>query len=234
VIPWKLLASASVPGSSDQLHLHQRAEEFSIRVNRFELMNSRVYASEDALSELGCAKCKDRRGARVLIGGLGMGYSLRTALRVLPRDAEVVVAELVPEIVTWNREVFGHLAKHPLRDRRVKVRQEDVGRVIAEATTRYDAILLDVDNGPEGLTRKANDQLYAPRALSLARDALRPGGVLGIWSSGADRAFVRRLRECEFEVEEVSVRARGRGTGAHHTIWLAVPRAPRRESTPRR
>jgi spermidine synthase len=228
MIPWKLLESVQVPGSEGQLHLYQRAEEFSIRVDRFELMNSRVYASEDALSELGCARIKERSKARVLIGGLGMGYSLKTALAELQRDAEVVVAELVPALVTWNREVFGHLANHPLRDRRVKVRQEDVAKVIGEKRGAYDAILLDVDNGPEGLTRKANDKIYDRNGLLSARAALRKGGVLGVWSSSPDRAFVRRLHQADFQVEEVMVRARGKGQGARHTIWLAVPRAPKR------
>jgi spermidine synthase len=223
--PWKLLDSAQVPGSDGQLHLYQRVEEFSIRIDRYELMNSRVYASEDALSELGCARIKERSKARVLIGGLGMGYSLKTALAELRPDAEVVVAELVPALVTWNRELLGHLAGHPLRDRRVKVREEDVARVIAERKRAYDAILLDVDNGPEGLTRKANDKIYARNGLLAARAALREGGVLGVWSSSPDRAFVRRLNQAEFEVEEVMVRARGKGQGARHTIWLAAARA---------
>jgi spermidine synthase len=224
---WKLLDSSPIPGSTSQLHLYQRAEEFSIRVDRHELMNSRTYASEDALAELGCARIRERKQARVLIGGLGMGYSLRKALATLSTDADVVVAELVPAIVTWNREVLGHLATHPLRDRRVSVRQEDVARVIGERKSAYDAILLDVDNGPEGLTRKANDKLYAHNGLMAARSALRPGGVFGVWSSSPDQAFVRRLRAAEFETDEIKVRARDNGKGARHTIWLSVARAPK-------
>jgi spermidine synthase len=222
--PWKLLESASVPGSTSEARLYQRDAEFSIRVDRFELMNSRVYASEDALSELGCARVQARTAARVLIGGLGMGYSLRTALAGLSSDAEVVVAELVPAVVRWNREVFGHLADHPLRDPRVSVREQDVARVIREAPAAFDAILLDVDNGPEGLIRKANDWIYSRPGLLAARTALRPQGVLGIWSSTPEPEFVKRLRRVEFEVEEAPVRARGKGQGARHTIWLAVPR----------
>lgn len=223
MIPWKLLESAQVPGGADEMRLYQRDAEFSIRVGRHELMNSRVYASEDALSELGCARIQPRPAARVLIGGLGMGYSLRTALAGLRDDAEVVIAEIVPAVVKWNREVFGHLAGHPLRDPRVTVREQDVGLVIRSAKSDYDAILLDVDNGPEGLTRQANDGLYARAGLRAARVALKPGGVLGIWSCGQNRAFVQRLRESEFAVDEIAVRARGRGKGARHTIWLAVP-----------
>jgi spermidine synthase len=221
--PWKLLDSARVPGSAGELRLYQREAEFSIRVDRFELMNSRVYASEDALSELGCARIRQRASARVLIGGLGMGYSLKTALAALGDDAEVVVAELVPAVVTWNREFLGHLADHPLRDPRVVVREQDVARVIREAKAAYDAILLDVDNGPEGLIRKANDWIYARAGLLAARAALRPRGVLGVWSSTPEPSFVQRLRQAEFEVEEHAVRARGKGQGARHTIWLAVP-----------
>ena len=222
--PWKLLDSAPVPGSQGELRLYQRDAEFSIRVDRFELMNSRVYASEDALSELGCARVGARTGTRVLIGGLGMGYSLRTALAALGDDAEVVIAELVPAVVQWNREYLGHLADHPLRDPRVTVREQDVARVIREAPAAYDAILLDVDNGPEGLIRKANDWIYARPGLLAARAALRPQGVLGVWSSTPEPAFVQRMRRAEFEVEEVAVRARGKGQGARHTIWLAIPR----------
>lgn len=223
MISWKLLDSAQIPGAADEMRLYQRDAEFSIRVDRYELMNSRVYASEDALSDLGCARIQSRPAARVLIGGLGMGYSVRTALAGLRDDAKVVIAELVPAVVKWNREFLGHLAGHPLRDPRVTVRQQDVGLVIRGAKSDYDAILLDVDNGPEGLTRKANDGLYDRAGLRAARLALRPGGVLGIWSCGPNRAFVQRLRESEFEVEEIAVRARGRGKGARHTIWLAVP-----------
>jgi spermidine synthase len=224
VIPWKLLESAQIPGGTGEMRLYQRDAELSIRVDRHELMNSRVYGSEDALSELGCARIQSKPAVRVLIGGLGMGYSTRTALAGLRDDAEVVIAELVPAVVKWNREFLGHLAGHPLRDHRVTVRQQDVGLVIRGAKSDYDAILLDVDNGPAGLTRKANDGLYARAGLRAARLALRPRGVLGIWSSGPDRAFVQRLRESEFDVEEIAVRTRGRGKGGRHIIWLAVPR----------
>jgi spermidine synthase len=159
----------------------------------------------------------------VLIGGLGMGYALATALAALGDDAEVVMAELVSSVVTWNRSVFGHLAGQPLRDPRVTLREDDVGRVIKEARGAYDAILLDVDNGPEGLTRAANDDLYGAAGLAAARRALRPAGVLGIWSSGPRPAFVRRLRRAGFDVDEIAVTARGQRRGARHTIWLATP-----------
>jgi spermidine synthase len=221
MIPWRQLDHAPVPGGSEELRLYARGDEFSIRVDREELMNSRVYASEDALSALGCARIAERRAARVLIGGLGMGYSLRSALTALGKDAVVVVAELVPAVVRWNREHFGHLADHPLRDRRVVVREQDVGAVIASKPEAYDAILLDVDNGPNGLTRSGNDRLYGDAGLERARLALRPFGVLGIWSASPDRAFVRRLHRARFKVDEVPIKSRG-GKGARHTLWFAT------------
>jgi spermidine synthase len=219
--PWKLLDSAQVPGGDGELRLYQRDAEFSMRVAGQELMNSRVYASEDVLSELGCGRIKQRKRARVLIGGLGMGYSLKSALGELGEDATVVVAELVPAVVSWNRGPLGHLARHPLRDPRVVVREADVGAVIREGRAVYDAILLDVDNGPDGLTRKSNDALYGAAGLRAARSALRPRGLLGVWSAARDRNFHLRLQRSGFDVEEIPVRARSTGKGSRHTIWLA-------------
>jgi spermidine synthase len=222
MIPWKHLDSATVPGSKTELRLYQRDQELSIRVDGQELMNSRVYASEDALSQLGCARIKDRKKARVLIGGLGMGYSLKTALAELDASAEVVVAELVPAVVTWNRGPLGHLAGHPLRDARVAIKEQDVGRVMRTEPSGYDAILLDVDNGPEGLTRASNDWLYGRDGLLAAHAALRPGGVFGVWSASPNRTFVQRMQRAGFTVDEIPVRARGQGKGSRHTIWLAT------------
>lgn len=184
-------------------------------------MNSRVYAKADALSELGCARVRQRPRARVLIGGLGMGYALATALAGLERDAEVVVAELVPSVVAWNRSLFGPLAGYPLNDPRVTIREADVGLVLKEGRGAFDAVLLDVDNGPEGLTRQANDQLYTPAGLASARAALRPDGVLGIWSAGPRQGFARKVQAAGFEVEEIPITARGGGRGARHVLWLA-------------
>ena len=227
MIPWQLLDAAQVPTGEGELRLYSRGEEFSIRVGPTELMNSRMYASEDALSEIGCARVKDRTKARVLIGGLGMGYSLKSALSVLGSDAEVVVSELVPAVVRWNREIFGHLAGHPLADPRVTLQQADVAHVIRDGRAAYDAVLLDVDNGPDGLTRKGNDRLYSPAGLVSARAALRPKGVLGIWSAARDDAFVRRMQRAGFSVEQINVTARGHGRGSRHTIWLAQTERPR-------
>lgn len=221
MIPWEFLGSAQVPGSGGELRLYRRGGEFSIRVNDSELMNSRVHGSEDALAELACARIADRLCPRVLIGGLGMGYTVAAALRRLGAGGRVIVAELVSEVVKWNRGPLAGLAGNPLEDERVSVREVDVGRILHEEHGEYDAVLLDVDNGPEGLTRKGNDRLYSQAGLYEAFAALRPGGVLAVWSAGPDQAFTRRLRRAGFEVEEVRVRARGPRGGGRHTIWIA-------------
>ncbi|HKP57279.1 MAG TPA: hypothetical protein VJV78_11195 [Polyangiales bacterium] len=220
MIPWKLLDSAPVPGGSGELRLYRRGGELSIRVNGVELMNSRAHASEGAFAVLGCERIASRPAARVLIGGLGMGFSLRTALGALRADAQVVVAELVPAVVRWNRDYLGELADHPLRDPRVTVEERDVGVLIRGSRDEFDAILLDVDNGPDALTRRANHALYSRAGLAAAVAALRRGGVLGVWSAGPDPAFTDRLREADFEVEQIALRGRGAGKGARYTIWL--------------
>jgi spermidine synthase len=219
--PWILLDSAAVPGDGGELRLYRRGDEFSIRiVGRGELMNSRVHGSEDALAEHSCARLADRVKPRLLIGGLGMGFTLAAALRHVGDRAQVVVAELVPAVVAWNRGPLGAQAGHPLQDPRVTVREGDVARIIKAEPQAYDAILLDVDNGPEGLTREQNDWLYGMNGLTAAYAALRPQGVLAVWSAGPDRDFMQRLRKLGFEVDEVRVRARG-SKGARHVIWFA-------------
>ncbi len=221
MIPWKLLDRAPVPGGEGELMLYQRGEEFSIRITRRgELMNSRVHGSEDALAHLTCARLAGRNRPRLLIGGLGMGFTLAAALRELRLDAEVVVAELVPAVVAWNRGPLGAPAGNPLLDARVSVRETDVARLLRAERDAFDAILLDVDNGPEGLTRDANDWLYAIGGLAAAFTALRADGILAVWSAGGDRDFTDRLRCTGFEAEEIRVRAR-KSKGARHTIWLA-------------
>lgn len=222
MVPWTPLDRASVPGSSSELVLYRRGDEFAIRVDGRALMNSRVYASEDEMAALACARIKTHRTPRVLVGGLGMGYTLATVLARLGARAEVVVAELVPSVVAWNEMYFGRFTGHPLRDRRVVIRKEDVGQVMRRGPGTYDAILLDVDNGPEGLTRKSNDRLYAEAGIAEATGALRPGGVLAVWSAGANRAFVTRLRRAGLEVDEVTVRSRGPRGGARHTLWFGT------------
>ena len=221
MIPWTLLDTAQAPGNGGELRLYQRGAEFSIRVEKCELMNSRHYGSEDALAELACKRIADRPHPQVLIGGLGMGYTLRAALNSLKADGKVVVAELVPAVVVWNRGPLAELAGNPLQDFRVTVRENDVGQIMREKQQAYDAILLDVDNGPEGLTRKSNDLLYGLPGLKIAYDALRPAGILAVWSAGTNDAFVRRLRKTGFTVDEVPVRSRGARGGARYTVWLA-------------
>ena len=224
MIRWTLLDTVQAPGDGEHLRLLQRDTEFSIRVGNQELMNSRVYGSEQALAELACTRIASRPRAQVLIGGLGMGYTLAAALPVLNTDANIVVAELVPAVVVWNRGAIGHLAGHPLNDARVQVREMDVGKIMRKEICAYDAILLDVDNGPEGLTRSQNDWLYELSGLNAAYAALRPGGVLAIWSAGYDPAFTQRLVKVGFDAEEKRVRARGASGGARHIIWVATRR----------
>lgn len=222
MIPWELLECAQVPGSGEELRLYKRGGEFAIRVDGRELMNSRAHGSEEALAELACARIADRPCPRVLIGGLGMGYTTAAALHRLGAEGQVVVAELVPAVVAWNRGALADAAGHPLQDARVTVCEVDVAHILQAEQRAYDAILLDVDNGPAGLTRKGNDWLYARAGLNATYTALRPAGVLAVWSASPDRAFAKRLCRAGFEVNEVSVRARGPGEGGHHIIWLAV------------
>lgn len=222
--PWELLDTTTVPGDGRDLRLYRRGEEFSIKAGYSELMNSRVHGSEDALAELACQKLSDRPRPRVLIGGLGMGFTLAAALQQLGPAAEVTVAELVPAVVRWNRELLCGLAGCPLDDPRVTVHEGDVGQLIRSARGAYDAILLDVDNGPEGLTRKENDSLYSPVGLSAALAALRPKGIFGVWSISPDRAFSKRLQQTGFSVEEIRARARGKHGGGRHMIWLGTRR----------
>ncbi len=219
--PWVLLDKVQVPGDGGELSLHQRGDEFSIRIKGHgELMNSRVHGSEDALAELSCARLVGNLAPRLLIGGLGMGFTLAAALQHLGKQAQIVVAELVPAVVKWNKGPLGEHAAYPLKDPRVTVIEQDVALVLKDTQQAYDAILLDVDNGPEGLTRKENDRLYSIDGLNQAYMSLRPQGVLAVWSAGPDNSFTQRLRKVGFEVDEVRIRARGK-KGARHIIWFA-------------
>ncbi len=221
MIPWVFLESAQVLGNGGELGLYRRGEEFSIRVGNRELMNSRVHGSEEALAELACARIAGRPRPRILIGGLGMGFTLAATLRHLPAEGRIAVAELVPAVVAWNRGPLAPLAGQPLQDARVTVRDADVAEMLREAGQAYDAIVLDVDNGPEGLARRENDWLYARPGLEASHAALAPGGVLAVWSAAPDPVFSRRLRRVGFAVDEVQVPARSSRKGRRHTIWLA-------------
>ena len=221
MVPWVLLDSVHVPGNGGELSLYQRGDEFSIRIKGHgELMNSRTHGSEDALAEHTCARLVNGDKPRLLIGGLGMGFTLAAALQHVGKQAQVVVAELVPAVVEWNRGPLGENAGHPLRDPRVRVREVDVADILMNEQQAYDAILLDVDNGPEGLTRKDNDRLYSLHGLNRAYAALRPQGVLAVWSAGPDKSFLQRLQKVGFEVDEGRFRARGT-KGPRHIIWFA-------------
>jgi len=221
VIPWSHLDTAQVPGGGE-LRLLRRGAEFSIKLGTNELMNSRLSATEQALATIACEKIKSRERPRILIGGLGMGFTLRAALVVLGKQAQIIVAELVPAVVAWARGPMAEMFGDSLTDARVRIRETDVGGLIRAARSEYDAILLDVDNGPEGMTRAANDRLYDLEGLAAAYTALRPGGVLAIWSSRPDPKFTQRLRKTSFDVVENPVRAKGPQGGAQHFIWTAT------------
>ena len=221
--PRILLGTADVPGGPP-LKLFQRGQDFTIALERNDLMSSRMSGSEEALGTMACDRMGRRSAPRLLVGGYGMGFTLRAILRVLPADARIVVAELVHGIVEWARGPMAALTDGCLDDPRVDLRIADVGTEIAAPGDRYDAILLDVDNGPDGLTRPGNDGLYGAAGLDRARAALRPGGVLAVWSAGPDPAFARRLARAGFTVDEVRLRARSNGKGPLHVIWFATPR----------
>jgi len=222
VIPWTLIDTAIMPDGGGELRLKQRGSEFSIMLGAIELMNSRLSGSEEALARLSYERIINHARPHMLIGGLGMGFTLRAALAALPGDARITVGELVPAVVAWARGPMAAVFAGCLDDERVDISEGDVGRLIQSAPSGYDAILLDVDNGPEGLTRRANDDLYSVTGLRAARRALRPNGVLSVWSSAADAGFTRRLRDAGFAVEELTVRASTKGRGARHVIWMAT------------
>ncbi len=221
MIPWQEVGRAKVPDGD--LILTRRGEEFAIRLKGAELMNSRAHQSEEKLATFGCAGLFERSGVQVLIGGLGMGFTARAALDSLPADARVVISELIPEVVEWNKGPLGPLARAPLEDPRVEVVLGDVGKVISYARNRFSAILLDVDNGPDAFTAPGNASLYGVPGLERARRALVPGGCLGVWSVEDDKAFTGRMRGVGFAVEQHRVPPRA-GSGAHHMIWIG--RAP--------
>jgi spermidine synthase len=222
MIPWLQIDTARVPGADIELRLMRRGEEFSMMLGQNELMNSRLSGSEEALATLTCKKIEAVKRPHLLVGGLGMGFTLRAALAVLGRDARITVAELVPAVIAWARGPMAELFGDSLTDPRASIREADVVDVIKTSPSAFDAILLDVDNGPEALIRKANDALYDRNGLHAIRGALRPGGILAVWSSGPNIAFTKRLRAADFDVNEVGVRATTKRSGAHHLIWFAT------------
>lgn len=238
---WEFQDRAAIPHSTGELQLFSRemakAPDFAIRIKgeAGDLMNSRQHSSEDALGELPILALRKRdegstqptSEVRILIGGLGMGFTLAATLRALDEAASVFprarveVAELVPGVVAWNKDVIGACAGHPLTDPRAQVIVGDVYKIIDRADNDFDVVVLDVDNGPEGLTHAHNERLYSTEGLSRAMDALRPGGVLAVWSASPERSFTARLQKIGFEVDELRVRAHA-GKGARHVIWLAT------------
>lgn len=222
MIPWELIDSATIDGG-DALTLHKRGAEFSMRVANLELMNSRQHGSEEQLATLAvnaCGTLTRASGTTVLVGGLGMGFTLRAVLDRLPADARVTVAELVPQVVEWNRIHLGELAGDPLTDRRVRVTVNDVALLLRGAKADFDIVLLDTDNGPEGTTKSDNAWLYGGAGLKATNAALKPGGVLAVWSAFPSPAFTERLRRAGFEVDVSHVRSRGK-KGNRHVIWVA-------------
>jgi spermidine synthase len=223
VKPWEVLGETHTPDGT-AMALTRRDREYVILAGGKSLMSSLMHGSEEALATLACAHLPRVEEPSVLIGGLGMGFTLRATLDLLPKDARVTVAELVPAVIDWNRGPLGPLAGHPLKDRRVQVVGGDVNDVLSSSRNRFDAVLLDVDNGPAPFTAPANAGLYSDRGIAAARAALKEDGVLAIWSAWDDRKFVQRLRYAKFDVTVEHVRARLNKGGPHHTIFLAHKR----------
>lgn len=221
--PWIHLGTAQIPGGGE-LRLMQRGQDYSIMSGTIELMNSRLYGSEVALFTLAWARAGAPGAPRVLIGGLGMGFTLRAALAGLPADAEIVVAELVPEVIAWAHGPLAPLYGDSLADPRARIVQGDVADRLAEARPPYDLILMDVDNGPDGLNRDANDSLYSLHGLTNLKRAVRPGGIVAVWSAAPDDKFARRFAHAGFTVTEHKVGASPSGKGPRHVIWVGVAR----------
>ncbi len=218
---WTLLGEAAIPDTDQSLLLYRGKDDFFIRISGgLELMSSRKHASESALGSLPCKRLRQPEAAKVLIGGLGMGFTLAAVLELVGAKAEVTVAELIPGVVDWNRGPLGERSGRPLDDPRTRVHLGDVAKLLRQSHNCFDVIALDVDNGPDGLTKRANDWLYSMPGIAAAQDALSPMGILAYWSANPDQAFHDRLRRCGFMVEEVTVFAHGR-KGARHTIWIA-------------
>lgn len=219
---WNKLGQAKIPGADQDLILFEGKDDFFIKLSGgYELMSTRKHASEDALGSLPCQRVKDHSNARILIGGLGMGFTLAAVLKSVGNNAQVTVAELIPEVVDWNRGPLGMRSGMPLNDRRTNIYIGDVAELLRNSHASFDVIALDVDNGPEGLTKRANDWLYSMPGILAAQAALSSGGVLAYWSAESDPTFRNRLFDCGFDVDEKKVFAHG-NKGAKHTIWLAT------------
>jgi spermidine synthase len=217
--PWELLGETRTPDGSS-MALTRRGNEYVIHADGKSLMSSRMHGSEEAMAEMACRRARTLEAPVVLVGGLGMGFTLRATLDLLPADATVVVAELVERVVEWNRGPLGHLADHPLKDRRVQVEVTPVDHLLRATKSRFDVVLLDVDNGPSAFTTEGNGWLYTDSGLAATRRALRTGGTLAVWSAHGDRRFEQRLKYAGFWVTVERVRARLKKGGAHHVIFI--------------
>ncbi|MDQ6975060.1 MAG: hypothetical protein Q9M22_00685 [Mariprofundaceae bacterium] len=221
MIPFKLIDTATDHNTT--LRLYQRGDEYSIRVdNAGDLMNSRQHYSEDMLAEFACKPIASRKNAHVLVGGLGMGFTLAATLSHIGKSSSVTVAELMPAVVRWNHEYLGIVANHPLNDKRVHVIEGDVGEVMLAHKNNFDAIMLDVDNGPDAFTTDDNHSLYGLHGLKNAYNALKPWGILTVWSAFPDPAFTQRMKKVGFHVEEKRVRAHKSKSRSSHTIWIGI------------
>lgn len=219
MIPWELLGQTTTP-DGDDMTLMRQSSEYVILAGGKPLMSSRMHGSEEALAAVACQRARTQSAPVVLVGGLGMGFTLRATLDVLPASATVVTAELVPGVVEWNRKILGPLANHPLKDRRVQVEVGDVAALLRASHRRFDAVLLDIDNGPDAFTTSSNAWLYGDAGLATIRAALATGGVMAVWSAREDRKFEQRLRYAGFAVEVQRVRARLKQGGPRHVIFL--------------
>lgn len=219
--PWEVLGRAATPDGTE-LTLSRHISEYVIKAGVRPLMSSRMHGSEDALAVLGCRRASTLKRPRVLVGGLGMGFTLRAALDVLPAAARVVVAELVPAVVEWNRGPLGTLAQRPLKDPRVRIEERDVAVTMRTNPGYFDAVLLDVDNGPASLTASSNDALYDREGVANARASLRPRGTLAVWSANDNRRYERELRACGFSVMREHVSGHTKNRGPRHTILVAT------------
>ena len=221
MLPWHHLATATVPGGKDEMRLYRRGEEYSIRVGAYELMNSRQHASEDTFATAVSERLTKDAPCSILIGGLGMSFTLAAVLASTAENASIDVAELVPEVIEWNRGPLAHLTNGAASDARVRMHNADVAAIIQRSTAHYDAILLDVDNGPSALTTTTNDRLYSAAGLRSAARALKPHGLLAIWSSTTDAAFKSRMTAAGWSVEELRVRGHTQRKGPRYVIWIA-------------
>jgi spermidine synthase len=227
---WEFIASGPIPDTESCLDLYRRGDEFEIRIDTRQLMNTRLHGSEDALSDLAFDRMSDQDDSRVLVGGLGVGFTLAAALRRSGSKGRVVVAELVPSVIEWNRGPLGNAAGRPLDDPRASVHCGDVSDLIRTPPDPWHAILLDVDNGPSSLTRESNHWLYSHHGLDTISNALVPGGILGVWSANPDRGFTRRFERAGYRVEPIEVRARGKKGGRRHLVWIGRKEQNRRQT----